>query len=533
MPTAEPIEILKMTGIGKAFSGHRVLEGVEFSLRAGEVHVLAGENGAGKSTLIKILAGVHTEYEGSIEVEGRAVRFHSPVDAARHGISAIHQELSLIPSLSVTDNIFLGREKSGPAGWMRYGDEDRACQALLNQLGLEVDPRRFVSDYPLSVQQTLEIAKALSFDARIFIMDEPTSALTKPEVERLFATIADLTARGCGIIYISHKMEEIYRIADRITVLRDGRYIGTASAAELPLEELPRAELLRTKLVKWMVGRDVNEQFPRHTPHLGGERLRVENFRVPDPAGAPRAAVDGVSFSVRAGEILGIGGLQGSGASELFNGLFGTYGKAVEGGVFLDGEAFRPGSPARSIRRGLALLTNDRKTTGLVLEMSIAGNVTLASLPRVSPGGWMRFGREIDTATRCRESFGVRCATVAQPVGTLSGGNQQKVALAKWLETEPRVLLLDEPTRGVDVGAKHEIYEMMNAWTARGIAIVLITSEMPELLALSDRILVMHRGRFTAELSAAEATPEKVLQAAMGQQMGATGPVAAREGKNI
>jgi len=501
-------DLLRMSNIGKAFSGTRVLDNVEFTLKAGEVHVLAGENGAGKSTLIKILAGVHGEYEGSIALEGQRLRFRSPLDAARHGISAIHQELSLIPTMSVSDNIFLGREKSGPGGWMRFGGQEKACRTLLDTLGLVADPRRLVGEYPLSVRQTLEIAKALAFDVRILIMDEPTSALTEPEVERLFSLIEDLKKRGCGIIYISHKMEEIYRVADRITVLRDGKLIGTR----------PAAEVSRAELVTWMVGRAVEEQFPRHKPRLGEERLRVESFTVPDPSRGPRVAVDGVSFAVRSGEILGLGGLQGSGASELLNGLFGTYGNAVAGDVWLDGEPFRAGSPERSIRHGLALLTNDRKTTGLVLGMSITRNITLPSLPRFSPaGGWMLPGFEQTAAETCRDRFGIRCTTLDQDVATLSGGNQQKVVLAKWLETGPKVLLLDEPTRGVDVGAKHEIYEMMNRWTEEGIAIVLITSEMPELLALSDRILVMHRGRFTAELAAAEATPEKILQAAMGQ----------------
>jgi ABC-type sugar transport system ATPase subunit len=497
-----------MEGIGKCFGRQDVLANVRFELRAGEVHVLAGENGAGKSTLIKILAGVHREYEGAITLHGERVSFSSPQDAARRGISCIHQELSLIPGMSVADNIFLGRERSGVGGWMHFGNQAAACRQLLDQLGLNVASGRNVEDYPICVQQTIEIAKALAFDARIIIMDEPTSALTEPEVERLFATIDDLKRRGCGIIYISHKMEEIYRIADRISVLRDGRYVGTSEAAALP----------RAELIRWMVGRDVDEQFPRHAPQPREERLRVENVVVPDPGGLPRPAVDGVSLSVRAGEILGIGGLQGSGASELLGGLFGRYGRSARGQVWLNGKPFRPKSPGHSIRHGMALLTNDRKTSGLVLEMSVAENVTLASVPAFSPGFWMRFSREKQRAQAQREAFGIKVASLEQPVDALSGGNQQKVVLAKWLETEPKVLLLDEPTRGVDVGAKHEIYELMNRWSSEGIAILLITSEMPELLALSDRIVVMHRGRITAEFSREEATQEKVLDAAMGQE---------------
>ena len=499
--------LLRMRGMGKSFSGTRVLRDVDFDLRAGEVHILAGENGAGKSTLIKILAGVHTEFEGELEVLGTIRHFRSPQDAALHGISVIYQELSLIPSMTVSDNIFLGRERSTRAGWMRYGSQASACADLMQRLGLDVDPSRNVEDYPISVQQTIEIAKALAFDARIIVMDEPTSALTRPEVERLFAIIAELKANGCGIIYISHKMEEIYRIADRITVLRDGAHVGTASAAELP----------RPELIRWMVGRDIDEQFPRHAPHLGNVRLETTDFSVPDPHGRPYPLVDRVSFNVRAGEILGLGGLEGSGASALLNGLFGAYGRNASGRVTLDGTPYTPRTPQQALRQGMALLTNDRKTSGLVLSMGITENITLASVPKYSPGGWFNHAREMEAARRHEKAFQLRAATLTQSVETLSGGNQQKVVLAKWLETAPRVLLLDEPTRGVDVGAKQEIYALMDQWTAEGISILLITSEMPELLALSDRIVVMHRGRITAELSRREATQEKVLEAAMGQ----------------
>ncbi len=498
--------LLRMEAITKSFAATRVLHDVRFDLRPGEVHILAGENGAGKSTLIKILAGVHTEYDGRIVLQDTPQKFRSPQDAAAHGISVIHQELSLIPSMSIADNIFLGREKSGPLAWMRYRDQHAACRELLDRLNLDLDPNRFVEDYPISIQQMIEIAKALAFDARIIVMDEPTSALTEPEVERLFAIIEQLKAAGCGIIYISHKMEEIYRIADRITVLRDGRYVGTATAEELP----------RAKLIHWMVGREVSEQFPRHTPAPRNERLRVEHFTVPDPAGLQRPAVDDVSFSVNGGEILGIAGLQGSGNSTLFAGLFGAYGKNVRGNVFLDGKPFDVRSPRHAIKHGLGYLTNDRKTSGLVLEMDIVKNITLASVPQYSPGLWLREGWEAMVAAVHKDSLRIRAESLYQSVASLSGGNQQKVVLAKWLEIGPKVLLLDEPTRGVDVGAKHEIYELMNTWTNNGIAIVLITSEMPELLAMSDRILVMHRGRVTAQFAANEATQENILNAAMG-----------------
>jgi ABC-type sugar transport system ATPase subunit len=434
------------------------------------------------------------------------VHFNSVHEAAAKGISVIHQELSLVGPTTIAENIFLAREKSA-AGWLHKNAMTKQARELLHSLGLDIDVLKQVADYPLSIQQMIEICKALAFDCRIIVMDEPTSALTKPEVEKLFAIIDQLKSRGCGIIYITHKMEEIYRVADRITVLRDGRYIGTAKAAELP----------QNKLVQWMVGRELNQQFPRHIPQLGDVRLEVSNFTVPDPSGKPAPAVNKVSFSVRSGEILGIAGLSGSGNSELLNGIFGTYGKIVTGTVKIDGENFKTSSPEKTIRHRIALLTNDRQATGLVTDMNIVHNTTLAALRKFSPVGWLKPKQELTAAQNQRESLKLKAASLLQPVKSLSGGNQQKIVIAKWIETQPIVFLLDEPTRGVDVGAKHEIYELMNKWTSQGIAIVLITSEMPELLAMSDRIIVMHRGRITAEFSRETATQEKILKAAMGE----------------
>lgn len=500
-------QLVEMTGICKNFSGVAVLTDVEFQLRCGEVHVLAGENGAGKSTLIKILAGVYTDYSGKILLNSRPVRFASIDEASAAGISVIHQELSLVPTMTVAENIFLGREKSrGP--WLDKKAMISNARKLLADIGLDIDVKKNVGTYPLSIQQMIEICKALAFDCRIIVMDEPTSALTDTEVEKLFSIVEKLKQSGCGIIYISHKMEEIYRIADRITVLRDGRYVGTSAVAELD----------RINLVKWMVGRELNQQFPRHKSALGDVRLKVEKFRVPDPAGKSVPAVDDISFSVRSGEILGIAGLQGSGNSELLNGIFGTYGTRAKGLLQLDGQPYSPVSPAAAINKGISLLTNDRKANGLVLGMSIIHNTTLAALKKFSPFGWLRPGREALAAKMQKDMLNLKAASLTMTVNALSGGNQQKVVMAKWIETQPKVFLLDEPTRGVDVGAKHEIYELMNKWTGQGIAIILITSEMPELLAMSDRIIVMHRGRITAEMQAAEATQEKVLHAAMGLQ---------------
>ncbi|HET6438093.1 MAG TPA: sugar ABC transporter ATP-binding protein [Anaeromyxobacter sp.] len=513
-PAAEaPAPLLSMAGISKSFSGVEVLRDATFDLRPGEVHVLAGENGAGKSTLIKIAAGVHTEYEGSIHLYGQLTRFDSPHDANRQGISVIHQEMSLIDSMSVVDNMFLGREltRGGTATqWLDRAAQRRRAREFCDQLGLgDIDLDRPVEDFSLSVKNRIEIAKALAWNARILVMDEPTSALSEPEVVRLFDLIAQLKRRGCGIVYISHRMEEIYRVADRITVLRDGRYVGTELA-----DRLPQAELIR-----WMIGRELKTHFPERKAALGEERLRVEGLSVVAPGatstGSRRWLVRDVSLAVRAGEIVGVAGLQGSGNSELFRGIFGASGDLATGRVYLEGRRFHVRSPRHSVEQGMAYLTSDRKGTGLVLGLDLARNVTLASVPAVSPGGWVQERRERQIAAHHTRALRIRATGPTQEVSTLSGGNQQKVALAKWIETRPRVLLLDEPTRGVDVGAKHEIYELMNQWTQQGHAILLITSEMPELLGLSDRIVAMHRGRVTGEFTRSEATQEKVLQAAM------------------
>lgn len=505
--------LLRAEGLSKSFSANRVLREVSFEVRAGEVHILAGENGAGKSTLIKILAGVHQPDEGSLWLNGKPVRFASPMDAVRCGLSVIHQELSLIGSLSVAENIFLGHEKTARRTlrqWLRPAEQYKKAAELCERLGLEVDVRKPVEDYPISVQSGIEIAKALAqkeqnpSSAPLLIMDEPTSTLSAPEVERLFGLISSLKAAGYGIIYISHKMEEIQRLADRITVLRDGACVGTAHAQDLPESEL----------IQWMIGREMKEQFPaRSEPYQPQAPVQLEVRGVEAPG------VRDVSFQVRAGEVLGLAGLQGSGNSELLNAIFGSYGKLTQGQVFLDGNAVLIRSPREAIQKGLALLTNDRKATGLVLSLGIQQNITLASLKCFSRCGWLSPKKERAHALAQGQSLRIRSTSIEQEVSTLSGGNQQKVAFAKWLETHPRVLFLDEPTRGVDVGAKHEIYRLIRGLTEKGLAVVLISSEMPELLALSDRVLVMHRGRVTAEYLGSEATPEKILAAAMGREI--------------
>lgn len=494
-----------MEGISKSFSGVKVLSGVNFELRAGEVHVLAGENGAGKSTLIKILAGVHAADEGVIRIDGDPVRFRSPHEAWRRGIAVIHQESSLIGPMSVVDNIFLGREYCMAGGLLQRERQNARATVLLAEFDLTIDVSLPVEDFPLATRQMIEIAKAIAFDARVIVMDEPTSALNGPEVERLFSIIASLKNRGCGIIYISHKMEEIYTVADRISVLRDGLSVGTAAVADLP----------KADLIRWMVGRELNQQFPRKSGVPGGEMMVFDHVSVFPPPGLASTAVRDVSFVLKKGEILGIAGLQGSGDSELLNGVFGTYGPCVEGSISIGGRPFVPGSPGLSLDQGLALMTNDRKESGLVWGMNLVANVTLAALKKFSPAGWLRPTREAATANERFSSLKLRYSSLDQDVMELSGGNQQKVILARWLETSPSVLFLDEPTRGVDVGVKHEIYELMNRLTESGCAIVLITSEMPELLAMADRVLVMSGGRLVAEFSKQEATQERILHSAM------------------
>ncbi len=498
--------LVRLTGITKRFGAVTVLRDVQLEGRAGEVHILAGENGAGKSTLIKILAGIHTDFEGTIELDGKLVCPRSPLDANALGFAVIHQELSLIGPMSVADNLFLGRSPA-KSGFVLDAKQNEDARHWIGQLGLDLDVTQPVERFPVAIQQLIEIAKALSQNARVIVMDEPTSALNAPEVAKLFALIQTLEERGCCIIYITHKMDEIARIADRITVLRDGQWVGTAPACDLPQD----------KLIHWMVGRELGEQFPKRAPSLGPERLRLESFSVFPSGFAARPAADNISLRVRAGEVLGLAGLQGSGASELLLGLFGAYGAKTKGRMLLENIEHKFTTPRESIESGVALLTNDRKATGLVLSMSIIANATLASLRSLSPAGWRSPARELAAAQATTVPMRLRAASLDLEVGALSGGNQQKVALAKWLQIKPKVLLLDEPTRGIDVAAKREIYQLIEQWTHEGMAIILITSEMPELLTLSDRIAVLHRGKLTAEFARAAATPASILAAAMGQ----------------
>jgi len=499
--------LVTMRGIRKSFGPVEVLHGVDFSLQPGEVHVLAGENGAGKSTLINILCGVIDDFSGELQVHGRQQRFTDPMDAARTGIATIHQELSLIPSMSVSDNMFLGHEATGRHGMIDFAYQESETVRVLGEMGIEIAPHSLVEELPIASQQLLEIARALARDADVIIFDEPTSALNEREVEFLFERIHTLRSRGRGIVYITHKMEEIYRLADRITVLRDGNCMGTAKPDELPPGEL----------VRRMVGRELAVEETERLSPSGAPALEVSGLCVAHPDQADRFLVDGMSFTLQAGEILGLAGLQGSGTSQLLHALFGALGRDVAGSVRLLGEPFTIVGPRDSVEHGLVLLTNDRKSLGLAPEMEVVHSASLASLARFCGRlGWLRRNEEHDAVEKLAHEFNLSAPSLDAPVRTLSGGNQQKVYLARCVLPEPRVLLLDEPTRGVDVGAKADIYRLMRNWVRQGVSILLITSEMEELLSLSDRVLVMHEGRIAAEFGRGAATKDEIMAAAMG-----------------
>jgi len=495
---------LTLRGIRKRFGRLEILHGVDLELRAGEVLVLAGANGAGKSTLVKILAGVHDDWEGTMELAGRSVRPRSPHEAAALGIACIHQELALVGPMNAADNLFLGRERSSRFGGVDDRAQSQTARLWLERLGLDVDVSLPVEQLPVAVQQSIEIARALSMDARVLVMDEPTSALTVMETKLLFERIELLKREGRAVLFISHKMEEIYRLADRIAVLRDGQLVGTR----------PASELGRGELVLWMAGRALTEHVRVAAPGEAA-RLSVENLSVADPARPNLSLVRDVSFEVRRGEVLGLAGLAGSGASEILGAVFGRLPRA-RGHVRVDGQDVPPGRPAVALRHGLAFLTSDRKAEGLTLPRSVVENVTLASLPRFSPGGWLRPRREVLAVRDLAQQLDLQAPSLGAPVSTLSGGNQQKALFARLWLTEPAVLLLDEPTRGVDVTAKARIHRLIDEWTRAGRAVVLTSSELPELLALSDRVLVLHRGAIRAELERHEASAERVIAAALG-----------------
>jgi ABC-type sugar transport system ATPase subunit len=489
--------LLAMRGIRKSFPGVQALRGVDLTIHPGEVLALLGENGAGKSTLMKVLGGAHRADAGVLEIDGVEVTFRSPQDAHRAGITVIHQEFNLVPGLTATENIFLGQE-SARAGFLPHGDERRRAEELFRRLGVAIDLDVPCSRLTTAQQQLVEIARALARAARIIVMDEPTAALTAGEATRLLEIIRELTARGIAVIYISHRLDEIFALADRVVVLRDGRNVGM-----LPLEGLSR-----TELIEMMVGRELSDEYPRRTTTPGPVRLVVSGL-------CRGTAVRDISFTVRAGEILALAGLVGAGRTETLRLIFGADTRHT-GDIIVDGRLLDIRSPRDAIAAGIGLLTEDRKLQGLVLGQSIRENFALPNLSTFSRFGFVDGRREREALGRHIDQLRIKVPHQEQRARNLSGGNQQKVVLAKWLQRDCDVLFFDEPTRGIDVGARHEVYLLMNDLAARGKAIVMVSSDLPEVLGLADRILVMHDGRMTGEIvNGPSVTQEEIMRLAM------------------
>ncbi|MFD2572703.1 sugar ABC transporter ATP-binding protein [Spirosoma soli] len=490
--------ILTVRGLTKTFSGVKALDSVQLNVRKGEVHALMGENGAGKSTLMKILIGLLTPDSGEIIFEGNELRNGSVNDALKKGISMIHQEILAVPQLTVAQNIFLGREtKGGLFGWLDDRNLNQRAGQLLGQMGVSIRPDTRMKYLSVAEMQMVEIAKAISNDARVIIMDEPTSALSEKEVATLFDIIRDLKAKGVAIIYISHKMDEIFTIADTITVLRDGKYIDTKPAAELDIDTL----------ITLMVGREIDSLFPETTIRKGKEVLSVRALSQP-------GKFADINFSVHQGEVLGIAGLMGAGRTEIARAIFGLD-ELASGDIFIKGEKVVISSPQDAIRHGIGYVSEDRKGLGFIPRLSVTQNITLASLANHATRGFVDQKSEVVAATKMVDDLRIKTAGLNQSVMYLSGGNQQKVVIGKVLLASPDLVILDEPTRGIDIGAKAEIYKLINQLKANGIAIIMISSELPEILGLSDRILVLSKGKQTAELSKDEATQEQIMAYAM------------------
>jgi ribose transport system ATP-binding protein len=495
---------LRMVGITKHFGGVHALEGVSFEARAGEVHALCGENGAGKSTLMKILAGAIVDYDGEIQLEGRSVRFSGPRAAEDAGIRIIHQELNLVPDLSVAANIFLGRERRNRLGLLDDRAMEREAQRLIARLGAPISPRARTGDLRIGDQQMVEIAKALASDASIVIMDEPTSALSDAEVERLFRVIQDMRKAGTSVLYISHKMNEVFTLSDRVTVLRDGRFVASAS----------RAESSSAQVVRWMVGREIASlHYEPHTPS-GRPLMRVEQLSLSSPADSGRPSLRAISFGLHPGEILGVAGLLGAGRTELLEAIYGASRSAPDGTILLEGRSVRFGHPREAIAAGVAMVTEDRKTLGLFDQMSVSENITIGHLGELANAGFVGRRSEAEAVRTSIAKLGIKTSGGTAAITSLSGGNQQKCIIARWLLVSPKVLLLDEPTRGIDVGAKADIYALIRRLAGEGMGVIMTSSELPELLTVSDRILVLCEGRLTASLPRAEASEVAIMHAA-------------------
>ena len=490
--------LLWLDGAAKTFGPVVALADGRVDLRGGEIHALVGENGAGKSTLVKILAGVHHPDAGEFLVNGEPVAFRSVADSKAAGISVIYQEPTLFPDLTVAENIFIGRQPRGFLGLVDRAAMRRRARELFATLGVPIDPDRVAEGLSIADQQIIEIAKAISLDARILVMDEPTAALSGVEVDRLFAVARNLRDAGSGILFISHRFDEVFSLCDRITVMRDGRFVATHATAEVTVD----------RIVKEMVGRDIDQLYPKEVAEIGDPVLTVRGL-------GRRGVFSGIEVEVRAGEIVALAGLVGAGRTEVARAIFGID-PYDEGEVRLEGRVIRPGDPQRAIDAGMGFVPEDRRKQGLVMDLSVARNTTLTLRRSLATLGLIRGSEERRLGAEWSKRLQVKTGSQQYAVSTLSGGNQQKVVLAKWLATEPRLLIVDEPTRGIDVGTKSEVHRLLSDLAGRGIAILMISSELPEVLGMADRVLVMREGRITAELTRAEATPESVMSAATG-----------------
>ena len=490
--------MIQMSGISKSFSGNQVLNDVSFELANGEIHALMGENGAGKSTLMKILSGIHHKDSGHILVDGEEHTFKTIKDSERCGIHVIHQELNILPDLSVAENLFLGKELTYGFGIMKRAEMRRQAHDLLCKLGLDIDPKTRAGDLSVGKQQLVEIAKAIASDAKYIVMDEPTAALTDREIQTLFETVRELKNKGISFVYISHRMEEIFAICDRITILRDGQYAGVRDIPKTSFDEI----------VAMMVGRELGERFPERQHCIGDTKLSVDNL-------CANHVFENVSFELRKGEVLVLAGLMGAGRTEVAQTLFGAR-KANSGSITIDGQAVKIHNPIQAMQHKIGFVTEDRKTEGLLLDFSIQDNIMLTNFDKTCRMGITQPTSENQFVQKFIDQLAIRTTNAHLPVKSLSGGNQQKVVLAKWLGTEPDILILDEPTRGVDIGAKKEIYTIINQLAEAGVAILMISSELPEVIGMADRVLVMHEGRITGEVNKSNMTQENIMHYATG-----------------
>ena len=489
---------IEMKGINKSFGSNQVLKDAGFYLADGEVHALMGENGAGKSTLKKILTGVYDRDAGTVLVDGKEVHYKTPQEAEKAGIVFIYQEINSLFDLTVEENLFMGKEITKGFGICDKKAMRAKAQEIMDRMGVNIPVDAVMSDLSVGQQQMVEICKALMVDAKVLIMDEPTAALTQSETENLFKVVNSLREKGVSIVYISHRMEEIFELCDRITILRDGSYIGTEYIKDITMDDI----------VQMMIGREIGERYPARDVQIGEEVLRVEGL-------THHKLFKDVNFSVRAGEVLGVSGLMGAGRTEIMQAIFGNL-PIVSGKIFIDGKEVSIKNPRQAIAAGIGFITEDRKTEGLLLEKSIAENIEIANLGKVSSKSVLSRSKGAELVKRGIEEFRIKCFGPEHECGNLSGGNQQKVVLAKWIYTDPKILILDEPTRGVDIGAKKEIYSVINDMAAKGVAVIMVSSELPEVLGMSDRIMVVHEGHVTGIIDGATADQAKVMTLATG-----------------